>query len=250
MTTMSEPTKTTDKATTDKETNKATIVAETLGIVASQPTAPEEVDTTVNPLRKWTPEVLGAYVAKLGKKDALDIWRMGRAMNYAHAQVKHGKWKKWQEEWVPFYSEKTIERYRKVGELLYDDVKDLSVDEVYRTLFGEDYARKKPKEEPPVNTGGSSDKPKEEPPVNTGEGAVEATIPTTGEPATADEDDEDEGGVWDSSNYPPQERLEYSIFTLNAVMDYPDEGYDDLEGNKDNLFKLSDRLQAFLIERF
>lgn len=248
-----------------RQTTKKDEAGQVLGTLATHgtpvmATAPDD-ENIVIPSIKWSNDQLGEFASKLGKKTAVDVWRMGRAIMYAHGRLKHGEWGVWQKKYLPFLCPKTISRYEAVGGLLYDDVKDVNLDTVYKQLFGEDYAVKKPAAPPAP--------PPAQPP---GDQNVKPTAPPpppplvdqfVGPPAPPSVQLAQQQKEWsemvdadalrdeweDDKDFWFENRLGYAIDIMNrAIADDDDDDIDelDIDANYDDLVKLADRLRDFL----
>ena len=80
-----------------------------------------------------TLEEIGKWIQSSFKASAEDAWEKGRAFKLAKAKAKRN-FGQWSRTWIPFLSERTIQRNMNVAELPKDDVKGLDVSEVYRLL--------------------------------------------------------------------------------------------------------------------
>ena len=91
--------------------------------------------TTHLPDENWTLERLGKFCSQSQKKMAVDAWRFGHALNLARDKQSHGDWQKWKKQYVPYLSNGSEYRLRKLAEMFTEEELDgVGLTEAYRLL--------------------------------------------------------------------------------------------------------------------
>lgn len=106
----------------------------------------DPADAPLNPAMPsldWTLDQLGQFAAYAARRSAEHAWEVGFTLLLVKDKVPHGEYEAWLAKWLPGLNEKTRQRYQKVGKLPAEAVKGKTLDEIYRKLFGEDYAGQK-----------------------------------------------------------------------------------------------------------
>jgi hypothetical protein len=228
--------------TTKNKTENKNAAAAVLSALAAE--APPIQLANVKPLEAWQPDpfnparpsvdwdsaTLGKFAANAARRSAEHAWELGRALKLAKTVTKREgiKFGEWAETWVPNLKERTRQRYMKLGELDYDDVKAKGLDEVYRLLFGKKYAGEDSTTE-----------------------ATPPTPPATDSPPPTDEKEVAEAkvGEW-SERYGPLHEQEAALVNaknvLEDLMANPEEWKDVIDYYRDDLKTLAENLLKFL----
>jgi hypothetical protein len=94
-----------------------------------------EVRGEENPEPNWNLEKLRTYVTTIGRRMAVDVWRLGRALMFARRQIEdRSAWKPWVAANCPGISYRTAMRYVKLA-TLYSTFEDIEKDGIRRAYI-------------------------------------------------------------------------------------------------------------------
>jgi hypothetical protein len=87
------------------------------------------------PETDWGMDKLGEFASKLGRRTALDAWRLGRACEivFNKCDGDRQKWGEWLKHYIPFAGHSTVDRYITLSKRFPDPTKleDMALTEAY-----------------------------------------------------------------------------------------------------------------------